>query len=113
MRDALNGDMMQNIIIADNHMESVESGAKTIAVRVGYCSIEPGPLEIRSASGFWPASRVHVVSVQRKAISSLSADELNQSGVSTSDAMVKLFLPAFPCLSTESDVTVIGWKAAA
>ncbi|MBB3319814.1 MULTISPECIES: hypothetical protein [unclassified Rhizobium] len=93
-------------------MESVESGAKTIAVRVGYCSVEPGPLEIRSASGFWSTTKVDVVSVQRKAISDLSDEELNQSGVSTVDAMVRLFLPAHPCLSTNSDVTVIGWKAA-
>jgi len=103
---------MQNIIIADSDMGSVESGTKTVAVRVGYCSVEPGPLEVRSASGCWPTAKVDVVSVQRKAISDLSADELNQSGFSTVDAMVRLFLPAHPCLSTNSDVTVIGWKAA-
>ncbi|MDP9812478.1 hypothetical protein J2W42_005348 [Rhizobium tibeticum] len=103
---------MQNMAIADNHMESVESGSKTIAVRVGYCSIKPGPLEIKSASGFWGASKVHVIAVERKSISSLSSVELVQSGFPSVDAMVENLRPAHPCISTESEVTVISWKSA-
>jgi hypothetical protein len=104
--------MMQNMIVADNHMASVENGTKTIAVRVGYCTVKPGPLEIRSASGCWPTTRVHVVSVQRKSISALSSDELSQSGFSNVNTLVKQLQPAHPCLSTDSDVTVINWKVA-
>jgi hypothetical protein len=104
--------MMQNMIVADNHMASVENGTKTIAVRVGYCTVKPGTLEIRSASGCWPTTLVHVVSVQKKSISALSSDELSQSGFSNVNTLVKQLQPAHPCLSTDSDVTVINWKVA-
>jgi len=101
---------MQNMIVADNHMASVENGTKTIAVRVGYCPVKPGTLEIRSASGCWPTALVHVVSVQKKSISALSSDELSQSFFSNVNTLVKQLQPTHPCLSTDSDVTVINWK---
>lgn len=103
---------MQNLALADNHMLAIENGGKTIAVRVGYCKIEPGPLEIKSASGFWPKASVTVLSVERKPISALTSDELRQSGYSTPDAMVDILKVAHPCVSTDTEATVIRWETA-
>jgi hypothetical protein len=103
---------MQKITVADHQMLSVEDGRKTIAVRVGFCHVGTGPLEVRSASGFWPTANVEVRSVERKPISALSTEELRQNGYSDPAAMVEMLRPSHPCVSSETEATVIKWDLA-
>jgi hypothetical protein len=102
--------MMQNIAIADHQLESIEAGTKTIAVRIGYCSIQLGPLQVRSVSGFWPSANVNVLAIDRKPISSLTTEELRQNGYADPTAMVEMLKPMHPCVSTETEATVIRWE---
>lgn len=101
---------MQNISIADQQLESVEAGTKTIAIRVGYCSVQLGPLQVRSASGFWPTANVNVLAVDRKPISSLTTEELCQNGYTDPAAMVEKLKPTYPCVSPDTEATVIRWE---
>jgi hypothetical protein len=101
---------MQNIAIADHQLESVEAGTKTIAIRMGCCSVELGPLQVRSVSGFWPTANVNVLAVDRKPISALTTEELRQNGYADPTTMVKMLKPMHPCVSPDTEATVIRWE---
>jgi hypothetical protein len=101
---------MQNIAIADNQLESVEADIRTIAIRFGYCSIQLGPLQVRSVSGFWPTANVNVLAIDRNPISSLTTEELRQNGYADPTAMVEMLTPMHPCVSTDTEATVIRWE---
>ncbi|MCS4088539.1 hypothetical protein [Rhizobium sp. BK176] len=101
---------MQSIAIADNQLESVEAGTKTIVIRLGYCSIQLGPLHVRSVSGFWPTANVNVLAIDRKPISSLTTEELRQNGYADPKNMVEMLKSMHPCVSTDTEATVIRWE---
>jgi hypothetical protein len=100
---------MQHISVADHYIESVESGDKKIAIRIGTCHIEPGPLEVKSASGIWGSVKVIVDKVEARTVVELTPDELRACGYTSIDQLIELQRSCYPCLTPHSDVTVIRW----
>ncbi len=101
---------MQNLCVADHMIEDVESGEKKIAIRVGKVSIQPGPLEVKSASGIWGSVQVVVEKIETRAVSALTSDELRACGYASVDNLLDVQRSCYPCINESTEVSVIFWR---
>ncbi|MCZ7861139.1 hypothetical protein O9X98_06935 [Agrobacterium salinitolerans] len=101
---------MKHLVIADDLVGPTNAGLKKNTIRAGFRDIEPGPLELRSASGNHPFIVVDVIEVAHKWASEVNDREITANGFLDLDDMLGGMKRYYPDFGPQSEVTVITWR---